>query len=212
MKKLVSKVLAILAMALIPMTSVMAQFNTDEGTGDADVKLDIKSTGPGAADLTFTGVKLVYLNRDPQIAGLTSKPDISGKGKVWIVDPKVAPAEVAGAEVHLSGIGRGGWAVLGNKVDTTKTKSAPLADTLVFPITVKGTSACIGLTLFLAKNGEVIPDVWVAKPGVQLKRGNGANDHTLVVCADQAGIIAKATPGQVKAYAPSYTAVTTASK
>ncbi len=209
--KTVFKSLATLLATLALATSAWAQFNTDEGTGDADVKLDIKSTGPGAADLTFTGVKLVYLNRDPKIPGLVAKPDVSGKGKVWIVDPKAAPAEVAGAEVHLSGIGKGGWAVLGSKVDTAKTKSAPLTDTLVFPITIKGTGACIGLTMLLAKDGEVIKDVWVAKPGVLLTRGNGAKDHTLVVCSDQQDVIAKATPDQVKGYAPSYTAVTTAS-
>lgn len=205
-----SRILAALAaFAAIP---AMAQFSLDQGIGDLDTKVSIKSTGPGAAELTFTGVKLVYLNRDPKVAGVTAKTDVSGKGKAYVVDPKVAPADAAGAEVHLTGIGRGGWAALGNKVDPTKTKSAALADAFTVPVTIKGNGGCAGFTLLAVKDGQLVPDVWVSKPGVLLKRGNGVTDHTLVLCTDAAGAISMATAEQTKAYAPVYAEVTTAAK
>ncbi len=202
------------ALVAFASASAMAQFDLNQGTADVDTKVAIKQTGPGAAELTITGVKLVYLNRDPKVDGIKPQADKSGKGKVWIVDPKAAPADAEGADVYLTGVGRGGWAVMdGGKVNTDKAKGVKLAGEYVLPITINGRGGCAGFTFLAAKGGNVIKDVWVSHPGnasYQLKRGNGANDMVTVLCVDKDGNITPATADQAKAYAPVYTEVTTA--
>lgn len=204
--------------AALAVTSVaMAQFNTDQGTSGSDTKVSIKQTAPGAAELTFTGVKLVYLNRDPKIAGVKGQPDTSKKGTVYIVDTKLAPPDT---EARLTSVGRGGWAGLGNgKVDDSKVKSAPLAETFTLPITIKnwGSGGAVGFTLLATTKAvdgvaTMIPDVWVSLPAGSplLKRGNGATDMVMVLYVDATGNISLASPDQIKAYAPVYTEVTTA--
>lgn len=187
-------------------TSAMAQFSLDQGTGDFDTKVSIKATGPGAATLTFSGTKLVYLNEDPKVAGVSPLPDVSGKGKVWIVPPSAVPA---GVEAVMSGVGRGGWAIApGGKLNMSKAKAVKFGDTFSLPITLAGRDGCAGFTLLVTKGGSVLPNVWVSKPGYLLTRGSGETDHTMVLCTDKDGTIAMATPEQAKAYAPTYKAVT----
>ncbi len=210
--------IAAFVVAFVALAPALAQFDVNQGAAATDTKVSVKQTGPGAAELTFTGVKLVYLNRDPKVPGLAAKTDISGKGKVWIVDTKLAPSDT---EVRLTSIGRGGWAGLGNgKVDDSKVKSAPLAETFTLPITIKNWGSgggAVGFTLLATTKAvdgvaTMIPDVWVSLPAGSplLKRGNGATDMVMVLYVDATGNISLASPDQIKAYSPVYTEVTTA--
>jgi hypothetical protein len=200
--------LIVFAVAIATTAPALAQFPLDQGTGDFDTRVSIKSTGPGAATLTFSNSRLVYLNEDPKVPGITPQTDVSGKGKVWIVPPSAAPA---GVEAVMSGVGRGGWAIApGGKLNMSKVKTAKFADTFTLPVTIDsaGQEGCAGFTLLVTKNGAVLPNVWVSKPGFLLTRGSGETDHTMVLCTDKAGTISMATAEQAKKYAPTYKAVT----
>ncbi len=208
MKKLFVPKYSLIALAVVltATTPAMAQFTLDQGTADGDTKVVVKSTAPGAATLTFSNSRLVYLNEDPKVPGVTPQTDVSGKGKVWIVPPSAAPA---GVEAVLSGVGRGGWAVApGGKLNMDKVKTTKFADTFTLPVTIAGRDGCVGFTLLVSKSGSLLTNVYVSKPGYQLTRGSGENDHTMVLCVDKAGTISMATPEQAKAYAPTYKAVT----
>lgn len=212
MKK-IFKFLAALA-ASVAMVPAMAQFSTDQGGSAVDTKVSIKQTAPGAAELTFTDVKVVYLNKDPKIEGVKSQPDKSKKGTVWVVDVKAAP-EVAGADVTFTGAGSGGWGVgAGNRVDPDKTKSAKLADTFTLPITISGKGGCAAFTFLPTKDGIVIDmkHLWISHPGnasyLFKNGGNGQTDMATLLCTDKEGNIAAGTSEQAKAYGPIYTANT----
>lgn len=221
MTKFVSKIFAILAVALVPMTSVMAQFSTQQGSSDTDTKVTIRQTGPNAAELTFNRVKVVYLNKDPKIEGIKPQPDVSKKGQVWVVPIALAP-EVAGADVTFTGVGSSGWGVgPGNRVDPDKTKSAKLAETFMLPITISGkdkngnpAAGCAAFTFLATKDGVVIDmkHLWISHPGnssyLFKNGGNGQTDMATLLCTDKEGSIAAGTPEQAKAYAPIYTANT----
>ncbi len=216
MKKIVSKVLAALVASLAVATSAMAQYDLDQGTADADTKVTIKQTAPGAAELTFTGVKLVYLNEDPKIDGVKRQKDKSDKGWVWVVDIMAAPSKVSGADVYFTGIGRRGWAVTdGNRINPEKAKSAKLGETYTVPITINGRGGCLGYSFLAAKDGVVVDnDIWVSHPGnasYLLKNGStGKMDMVTVLCVDKEGAISAASAEQAKAYEPVYTANTSA--
>lgn len=203
---------SILVGLLVVPALAFAQFSADVsgGGGSNATKLDIKQTGPGAAELTFTGIKLVYLNHDPKIAGVTAKKDVSKKGDVWIVGPDATG--LTGLEVCLSGIGRGGWAVVDGKVDKTKTKCAPAAATVKLAITVEGTGQCFGVTPLAIQNDVVVKDVWVSHANGQtkklVKRADGKTDMVTVLCVDGSGKIAPPTDAQAKEYVKTYLAVT----
>ena len=194
--------------------SVMAQFSTDvSGGGAGGTKMVIESQGGGKAMLTLSGVKLVYLNHDPKIPGVTAKKDVSGKGNVWIVDPASAK-DVGGAEVCLSGVGRGGWAVQGGKVDKTKVACAPLASSMTLPVTISnnGGNTCVGLTWLVVQGDTIVKHAWASHPegatNVTAKRASGETDMATVLCVDQGGNIAPPADNQAAAYASWYAKVT----
>lgn len=211
---MISKIFA--ALAVFASASAIAQFSTEQGGSAIDTKVSIKQTAPGAADLTFTDVKVVYLNKDPKIEGVKSQPDKSKKGLVWVVPIKDAP-EVAGVDVTLTGVGSGGWGVgAGNRIDPEMVKTTKLAETFVMPISISGKGGCAAFTFLATKDGVVIDmkHLWISHPGnssyLFKNGGTGQTDMATLLCTDKDGNIATATPAQAKAYEPVYTANTTA--
>jgi hypothetical protein len=201
---------ALLAMISVP---ALAQFTTDvSGGGAGGTRMVIRQDGPGKATLSLIGVKVVYLNHDPKIKDLKPKTDVSGKGQVWIVDPEVT--NLGGAEICLSGVGRGGWAVASGKVDKTKVACAPLSNSIQLPVAINsnGGNTCVGLTWLVVQGDSVVKDAWASHPdgatNIMAKRASGANDMATVLCVDSAGNIAPPTPDQVTAYSAWYTKVT----
>ncbi len=209
------KNLAAFVVALAVTSVAMAQFNTDQGTSDSDTKVSIKQMAPRAAELTFTGVKVVYLNKDPKIEGIKSQVDASKKGRVWVVDIKAAP-EVAGADVVFTGVGSAWGVGAGNRVDADKVKYTKLAEEFTLPITIAGNSGCAGFTYLVMRDGIVVDmkHLWVSHPGnasyLFKNGGTGMTDMVTLLCTDKEGNIAAGTPEQAKAWAPVYTAITTA--
>ncbi len=196
--------------------SVMAQFSTDvSGGGAGGTKMQIEPQGGGKAMLTLSGVKVVYLNQDPKIDGVKPQKDVSGKGNVWIVDPRAAQIP-GGAEVCLSGVGRGGYAVVDGIVDKTKVSCAPLAENMQFAASIanSGGNTCVGFTWLVVKDGRQVKNTWASHPdgatNMMVKRASGETDMATVLCIDQGGNIAPPAENQIPAYKAWYTKVTAA--
>lgn len=208
--------------AALMVTSVaMAQFNTEQGGGGVDTQVSIKQTGPGKAELTFTDVKIVYLNQDPKIEGVNSKPDVSGKGPVWVVDLKKAPKEATqGTEVYVTGVGSVGWALdAGGRIDQTKSVHTALAESYTVPVSIGGPGGCTGFTFVPAKNGVKIggEHLWISHPGnasFLFQNANGETDMVTLLCKSksQDGIITAATAEEAAAWAPTYLRITAATQ
>ncbi len=213
------KLSAIALMALVSATSAMAEFNTEQGGSGMDTQVSIKQIAPGKAELTFTSVKVVYLNQDPQVPGVKSQKDVSGKGDVWVVDLKSAPKEVVqGTQVYLTGVGSAGWALDdGGKIDETKSVHTALAESYTLPVSIGGPGGCAGFTFVPAKNGVKLggEHLWISHPGnasYLFKSTNGRTDMVTLLCKSDQGVITAATPEQAVAWAPTYLRITSATQ
>ena len=127
----------------------------------------------------------------------------------------LAAKDLGGTEVCLSGVGRGGWAVVSGTVDKTKVKCAPLAADMTLPITVSdwgNGGACFGITPLAVKDGVVVKGIWVSHPDGPtnhlVKRARGETDMVTVLCVDATGKISAPTEAQAKEYAVNYTRFT----
>jgi hypothetical protein len=173
-------------------------------------RLTITQVGPGEADLKFTNIAGVVLNRDVEGESFT-EPDKSGKGTSHVIPGAV----YEGKWLILSGVGPD-WAGTGSEANSD----------LRFDIgtaygrgLIAGSAATIHVRLKKDMFGTAfaaIPVIveadgtcyaWGSYPAGQwhfIKRRNGANDMVMVLVADRNGNIRFATDTEVEAYKEFY--------
>lgn len=202
MKKLLAVIMAFIALP------ALAQFKADVSGGASDVKLAIESTGHGAANLVFTNANVTFLNSSIKFKDVPIKKDSSGKGTVQTV-PFAMAGLAAGTEFCISGVGRGGYAVKGKKLDRTLSACAPFGEKTAIPVTAE--DGIIGFTMVAVGSGDQVlgNGIFPTHPpqSAILINGDGKEDMVLVFSV-KGGKIGFATEEEVRAYAPVYKAVT----